>query len=102
MSTEPSTPDRESTSRGHKEAAIVFARAMSFYYAGDLDRAIELLDRVVEVSQKEDAQRDGVACVAAHISLYKIHRSLGHDREAGEHFSQAVNLGASARRLKEF
>ena len=80
--------------------AIVFAQAMSLYRQGELDRAIELFDEVVE-SREEDPQRD-VACVAAHISLYKIHRSLGHEHEANVHFSKAVSLGANAKRLKEF
>ncbi len=84
-----------------REAAIVFAQGMSCYYRGQLERAIELLDQVVEISAHEESLRDGVACVAAHISLYKIHRTLGHDREAGEHFRVAVSLGASAQRLKE-
>jgi hypothetical protein len=85
-----------------REAAIIFARAMDLYCTGQLKRAIELFDEVVAVSHPEDPHTDGLACVAAHISLYKIHRSLGHDREAGEHFQKAVSLGASAQRLKEF
>ena len=82
-------------------AAIVFARATSLYREGQLDRAIELFDEVIALSRDEDPQRD-VACVAAHISLYKIHRSLGHEREATEHFNRAVSLGANAKRLQEF
>ena len=82
------------------EAAIVFARATRLYREGQLDRAIELFDEVLAVSRDEDPQRD-VACVAAHISLYKIHRSLGHEHEAGEHFNKAVSLGANAKRLQE-
>ena len=82
------------------EAAIVFARATSLYRLGQLDRAIELFNEVIAVSRDEDPQRD-VACVAAHISLYRIHRSLGNEQEASEHFSKAVNLGANARRLEE-
>lgn len=82
------------------EAAIVFARATNLYREGQLDRAIALFDEVLAVSNDEDPQQD-VVCVAAHISLYKIHRSLGHEREAKEHFSKAVNLGANAKRLQE-
>jgi len=83
------------------KSAIVFAQAMSLYRQGELDRAIELFGEVVAESREEDPQRD-VACVAAHISLYKIHRSLGHENEANVHFSKAVGLGANAKRLKEF
>ena len=82
------------------EAAIVFARATSLYRLGQLERAIELFNEVIAVSRDEDPQRD-VACVAAHISLYKIHRSLGHESEASEHFNKAVSLGANAKRLQE-
>jgi tetratricopeptide (TPR) repeat protein len=92
--------EKEQTSGKVNEAAIVFARATSLYRAGQLDRAIELFNEVLAVSTEEDPQRD-VACVAAHISLYKIHRSLGHEREAAEHFHQAVCLGANAKRLQE-
>ena len=83
------------------EAAIIFARATYLYREGQLDRAIELFDEVIEVSRDEDPQRD-VARVAAHISLYKIHRSLGNEREASDHFNKAVSLGANAKRLQEF
>lgn len=82
------------------EAAIVFARAMSLYAQGKLDQAIELFDAVITLSTDDDPQQD-VACVAAHISLYKIHRSLGHEPEANEHFARAVSLGANAKRLQE-
>lgn len=92
--------EKERASGKVNEAAIVFARATSLYREGQLDRAIELFDEVLAVSRDEDPQRD-VACVAAHISLYKIHRSLGHEREANEHFNKAVSLGANAKRLQE-
>lgn len=90
--------DRESSKAS--EAAIVFAQAMNLYREGELNRAIELFEAVIAASEDEVPQRD-VACVAAHISLYKIHRSLGHEREANEHYKKAVSLGANARRLKE-
>jgi len=83
-----------------KEAAITFAQAMNLYREGELERAIELFGAVIAASEDEVPQRD-VACVAAHISLYKIHRSLGHEREATDHFNKAVSLGANARRLKD-
>jgi hypothetical protein len=83
------------------EAAILFARAMDLYHDGQLDRAITLFDKVLTVCEQEDTQKVGLPCVAAHISLYKIHSALGHDREAAEHFSKAVGLGASAQRLME-
>ena len=93
--------DREKRADGKvNEAAIVFARATSLYRLGQLERAIELFNEVIAVSSDEDPQQD-VACVAAHISLYKIHRSLGHEREASEHFNKAVSLGANAKRLQE-
>ena len=91
----------EPSSGKANKSAIVFAQAMNLYRQGVLDRAIELFDEVVAESRDEDPQRD-VARVAAHISLYKIHRSLGHENEANVHFSKAVSLGANARRLKEF
>jgi hypothetical protein len=81
-------------------ASIIFARAMRLYREGELERAIALFEEVIALAGEKDAQRD-IACVAAHISLYKIHRSLNHEREAGEHFNKAVSLGASARRLTE-
>ena len=88
-------------SHGRKAAAsIIFARATRLYREGELDRAIELFDEVIAMAADDDSERD-VACVAAHISLYKIHRSLNHELEAGEHFNKAVSLGASARRLKD-
>ena len=92
--------EKERVSGRVNEAAIVFARATSLYREGQLERAIALFDEVLAVSNDEDPQQD-VACVAAHISLYKIHRSLGHEREANEHFSKAVSLGANAKRLQE-
>lgn len=82
------------------EAAIVFAQAMSLYREGELERAIELFNAVIAASGDEVPQRD-VACVAAHISLYKIHRALGHEQEANDHFHKAVSLGANATRLKD-
>jgi len=91
----------EPSSGKANNSAIVFAQAMNLYREGELDRAIELFDEVVAESREEDPQRD-VACVAAHISLYKIHRALGHENEANVHFSKAVSLGANAKRLKEF
>src|SRR5882724_10482612 len=82
------------------EVAIVFAQAMSLYREDNLERAIELFNAVIAASGDEVPQRN-VACVAAHISLYKIHRSLGHEPEANDHFNQAVSLGANAKRLRE-
>lgn len=99
-STGPEVRSEELPEDKKNEAAIVFARAMYFYRQGDLKRAIELFDKVLVASQ-EDPQRD-VACVAAHISLFKIHRSLGNEQEARDHFNKAVRLGASAERLKEY
>jgi len=96
-----SESEEERASRKGNEAAIVFARATSLYRLGQLDRAIELFNEVIAVSRDEDPQRD-VACVAAHISLYKIHRSLGNEREASAHYNKAVSLGANAKRLQEF
>jgi len=96
-----SETEKERTDGNVNEAAIVFARATSLYRQGQLDRAIELFEEVITVSRDEDPQRD-VARVAAHISLYKIHRSLGHENEATEHFNKAVSLGANAKRLQEF
>jgi tetratricopeptide (TPR) repeat protein len=102
MSQVRSSEDEKGRAEGKvNEAAIVFARATSLYCEGQLDRAIELFDEVIAVSRNEDPQGD-VACVAAHISLYKIHHSLGHEREATEHFNKAVSLGANAKRLQEF
>lgn len=80
---------------------MVFARAMSLYASDELEQAIELFDEVIRLSRDKDPQQD-VACVAAHISLYKIHRSLGHQHEAEKHFAAAVGLGANAKRLQEF
>jgi len=96
----PSETDQERAGGKKNDAAIVFARATRLYSEGQLDRAIELFDEVIAMSGPEDPQRD-VACVAAHISLYKIHRALAHEREANEHFNKAVSLGANARRLQE-
>lgn len=102
MSQAISNEGGKETAKGKtNEAAIVFSRAMSLYSEGKLDQAIELFDAVIALSKDEDPQRD-VACVAAHISLYKIHRSLGHEHEAAEHFHRAVGLGANAKRLQEF
>jgi len=102
MSTQnPGNPQSDPAAGAEREAAIAFARAMSLYHRGELAQAIELLDQIIAAATDEDTLKDGVAQVAAHISLYKIHRTLGHDREAGEHFSKAVSLGASAQRLKE-
>jgi tetratricopeptide (TPR) repeat protein len=92
--------EKDQACGNENDAAIVFARATSLYRAGQLDRAIELFDEVIAVSSDEDPQRD-VACVAAHISLYKIHRLLGHEHEANEHFNKAVSLGANAKRMQE-
>ena len=91
---------KEPASGTAKEAAIAFAQAMSLYREGELERAIELFDAVIAASGDEVPQRD-VACVAAHISLYKIHRSLGHELEATYHFNRAVSLGANARRMQD-
>ena len=96
-----SDTEEERASGKENEAAIIFARATSLYRQGQLDRAIELFDEVIAVSRDEDPQRD-VARVAAHISLFKIHRSLGNEREARDHFDKAVSLGANAKRLQEF
>jgi Tfp pilus assembly protein PilF len=97
-----SETQREEPSSARSEVAIVFAEAMKFYCQGQLNRAIELFEEVIAASRNEDTQEDDIACVAAHISLYKIHRALGHEREASEQFTKAVSLGASAQRLKEF
>lgn len=95
-------PKRQEANGLRSEVAIVFAEAMNLYCKGELSQAIELFDEVIASSQREDTLPDGVACVAAHISLYKIHRALGHEHEADEHFTKAVSLGANAQRLKEF
>ena len=100
MSQLVSSETDERATGSKNDAAIVFARATRLYREGQLDRAIELFDEVLTISGEEDPQRD-VACVAAHISLYKIHRSLNHEREANEHFNKAVSLGANAKRLEE-
>jgi hypothetical protein len=95
-----SETERERVNGKVSEAAIVFARATGLYREGQLERAIELFNEVIAVSQDEDPQRN-VACVAAHISLYKIHRLLGHQLEMNDHFDKAVNLGANAKRLQD-
>jgi tetratricopeptide (TPR) repeat protein len=95
-----SETERERVNGKVSEAAIVFARATSLYREGQLERAIELFNEVIAVSRDEDPQRN-VACVAAHISLYKIHRLLGHQLEMNDHFDKAVSLGANAKRLQD-
>jgi len=92
---------RERTGNVDRDAAILFARAMELFREGKLNRALKLFDQVIAVCEENEALSDGLSCVAAHISLYKIHRALGHDREAREHFQKATSLGASAQRLRE-
>jgi len=85
-----------------KKPAILFAQAMRVYRQGQLPEAIQLFEEVITVCEQENISKENLARIAAHISLYKIHRMLGHDDEATAHFRHAINLGASEQRLRDF
>jgi len=84
------------------EAAVLFTKAVEEYANGQHNCAIRLFDEVIALCEKCEAQKHAVTRVAAHINLYRVHRALGHDGEAQEHFRKAVSLGASADRLRAY
>ena len=85
-----------------REAAVLFTKAIEEYANGQPYCAIRLFDEVISLCERCEALKHDVTRVAAHISLYRVHRALGHEGEAQEHFRKAVSLGASADRLRAY
>jgi tetratricopeptide (TPR) repeat protein len=82
------------------EAKRRLEQAEAEYHNGQPNRAIELLDEIVDLAKSYEPLRDEYTYLAALIDLYKIHRTLGHNREASEYFDKAVSLGADADKLR--
>ena len=82
-------------------ATQLLARAKYAHHKGEVERAVELLNQVIALYKGFNEFANQYPYRSAHIELYKIHRALGRDDEAGQHYQEAIKLGAKADELEK-
>ena len=80
-------------------AVSLLAQAKVEREKGSLAAAIELLNRVIALGEKDEDFRSHYPYLAAHINLYRIYHYLGRDKEARDCYAKALVLGATREEL---
>jgi tetratricopeptide (TPR) repeat protein len=81
------------------DALILIARAKVECAQGRHERAVELLGEALGICEHRPELKREPPYLLAHVELYKIHRAAEHEREAFDHFREAVRLGATDAQL---
>ena len=80
-------------------AVSLLAQAKAEREEGSLAAAIELLNRVIALGEKDEVFRCHYHYLVAHINLYRIYHYLGRDKEARDCYAKALVLGATREEL---
>ena len=82
-------------------AVSLLAQAKVEREKGSLAAAIELLNRVIALGEKDEDFRSHYPYLVAHINLYRIHHASGHAEGARHYYAKALVLGATPREIRE-